>query len=389
MQDPTQERPFQRYDEQSLEELATFRIPTEGDPSFVDRIRTRWKFIEARNRFLEEEGALATIERSTRLSGILWVTGGGGGGWPGRARGVPGLVMSLEHFNRVARTLDAGQPVELEIDVSARFHDDAGPPANVLAEIPGTDRSGEIVLAGAHIDSWHGGTGTTDNAAGVAVIMEAARILTALGVKPRRTIRFALWAGEEQGLIGSRAYVREHIATRPAPEDEDARAMPRHLWPATWPITPKPGHEKYSVYFNLDNGSGRIRGVYAQDNAGVVPIFKAWLEPFADLGATTVTLRGQSSTDHAAFDEVGVPGFQFIQDGLAYISRTWHTDLDTFDHGLREDLMQSATIMASFLYHAAMRPERLPRKPMPEAPRKPKAEPEAPPIETTAAASSG
>jgi hypothetical protein len=388
VQDPTQERPFQRYDALSLEELATFRIPAEADPGFVERIRTRWKFMEARNRFLEEEGALATVERSTRLSGILWVTGGGGGGWPGRARGVPGLVMSVEHFNRVVRTLDAGQPVELELDVSARFHDDAGPPANVLAEIPGTDRSGEIVLAGAHIDSWHGGTGSTDNAAGVAVVMEAARILAALGVKPRRSIRFALWAGEEQGLIGSRAYVREHIATRPTPEDEDARAMPRHLWPATWPITPKPGHSKYSAYFNLDNGSGRIRGIYAQDNAAVVPIFRAWLEPFADLGATTVTLRGQSSTDHFAFDEVGVPGFQFIQDGLAYLSRTWHTDLDTFDHGLREDLMQSATIMASFLYHAAMRPERLPRKPMPEAPPKPKAEPGASPADTTAASSS-
>jgi carboxypeptidase Q len=274
LQDPTQERPFQRHDDKTLEEIASYRIATEPDPNFADRFRMRWQFVDARNRFLEEEGALATVERSTRLSGILWVTGGGGGGWPGRARGVPGLVMSFEHFNRVARTLDAGQPVELEIDVAARFHDDAGPPGNVLAEIPGTDRAGEIVMAGAHIDSWHGGTGTTDNAAGVAVVMEAARILSALGVKPRRTIRFALWAGEEQGLIGSRAYVRNHIATRPAPEDEQARAMPSHLWPPTWPIAPKPGHEKYSVYFNLDNGSGRIRGIYAQDNAGVVPIFR-------------------------------------------------------------------------------------------------------------------
>ena len=382
VQDPTQERPFRRHDAQSLEDLATYRIAAEADANFVERIRTRWTFLDARNRFLAEEGALATIERSTRLSGILWVTGGGGGGWPGRARGVPGLVMSFEHFNRVTRALDAGQTVELEVDVAARFHDD-GPPANVLAEIPGTDRAGEVVMAGAHIDSWHAGTGTTDNGAGVAVVMEAARILSALGVKPRRTIRFALWSGEEQGLIGSRAYVRNHLATRPAPTDPQARAMPPHLWPPTWPIAPKPAHAKYSVYFNLDNGSGRIRGVYAQDNAGVVPIFRAWLEPFADLGANTVTLRGQSGTDHFAFDEVGVPGFQFIQDGLAYMSRTWHTDLDTFDHGLREDLMQSATIMASFLYHAAMRPERLPRKPLPVAPPAPQPEAPAPPAEAT------
>mgnify|MGYP005844289459 CR=1 FL=1 len=377
VKDPTLERPFRRYDAQTLEDLATYRISPEADPNFVDSIRTRWSFTEARNRFLQEEGALATIERSTRLSGILWVTGGGGGGWPERARGVPGLVMSFEHFNRIMRTLEQGQPVELEIDVAARFHDDAGPPANVLAEIPGSDRSGEIVLAGAHLDSWHAATGTTDNAAGVAVVMEAARILTALGVKPKRTIRFALWAGEEQGLIGSRAYVREHIATRPAPEEEALKALPNHLWPATWPITPKPGHARYSAYFNLDNGSGRIRGIYAQDNAAAVPVFRAWLEPFADLGATTVTTRGTRGTDHVSFDEVGVPGFQFIQDGLAYMSRTWHTDLDTFDHGLREDLMQSATIMASFLYHAAIRPERLPRKPLPEAPPKPAVEPAA------------
>jgi hypothetical protein len=366
--EPTEERPFQRHDEESLREIVTFPVTAKEEPTFLERVRGRWAFVDARNRFLEEEGALATVERSVRQAGILWVTGGGGGGWPDRARGVPGLSMSVAHFNRVTRALADGKQVELEIDVAATFHRNETPAGNVIAEIPGTGPGSEIVMAGAHLDSWHTGTGATDNGAGVAVVMEAARILTALGVKPRRTIRFALWNGEEQGMIGSLAYVRDHIATRPPPASAEQRALPEFLWPPTWPIAPKPAHARYSAIFNIDSGSGRIRGIYAQGNAAVVPIFRAWLEPFADLGATVVTLRGETSSDHARFDEVGVPGFMFLQDRLEYLTRTWHTDLDTLDHVSQEDLMQAATIMASFLYHAAMRPERLPRKPLPQAP---------------------
>lgn len=367
--DPTEERPFRRHDEKSLADVEAFRIPGDGDgESWVERARKRWAFAEARNRFLAEEGVLATVEQSTRRHGILWVTGGGGGGWPGRSRGVPGLAMSEEHFGRIGRALDAGREVELEIDVAAAFHPERGPVGNVLAEIPGTDRRDEIVMAGAHLDSWHTGTGATDNGAGVAVVMEAARILKALGVKPRRTIRIALWAGEEQGLLGSRAYAAEHLASRPAPAEPEIAALPDFLWGETWPLAPKPAHAKHSVYFNLDHGSGRIRGVYAQENAAAAEIFRAWLAPFADLGATAVTMRATGSTDHVPFDAVGVPGFQFVQDGLEYMSRTWHTDLDTLEHASREDLMQAATVMASFLYHAAMRDEPFPRKPLPEAP---------------------
>lgn len=379
--DPAQERPYQRHDEASLKEVSAFRIPgeSEADP-WLEHARKQWRFNDQRNRFLQEEGALAMIQKSIRSHGILWVTGGGGRGLADRAPGVPSLAMSEEHYSRIVRALRDKREVELELAVEARFHDD-GPVHNVLADIPGNDRRGEIVMAGAHIDSWHAGTGATDNGAGVAVVMEAARILRALDVKPRRSIRFALWTGEEQGLLGSKAYVERHLASRPPPEDPTLRELPDWFWGDTWPISPLTGHARHSVYFNLDNGSGRIRGVYAQENSAAVPIFRAWLEPFADLGASVVTLRNTGGTDHVSFDRVGLPGFQFVQDGLAYMTRTWHTDLDTLDHVSREDLMQAATIMASFLYHAAMRPERFPRKPMPlpPLPRKSEAEADAEP----------
>jgi Zn-dependent M28 family amino/carboxypeptidase len=196
--------------------------------------------------------------------------------------------------------------------------------------------------------------------------MEAVRILQALGVRPRRTIRIALWSGEEQGLLGSSAYVAEHFATQELNESEEQRALPARLRDRVGRPAPKPDHAGLSAYFNVDNGSGRIRGIYAQENAGVVPIFEAWLRPFHDLGADTVTMRNTHSTDHIPFDAVGLPGFQFIQDDLDYTSRTHHTHLDVYDYAHREDLMQASVVMASFLYHAAIRDERLPRKPIPE-----------------------
>jgi hypothetical protein len=387
--DPSEERPYKRYDEAGLRDIATYPVAAQAEPTFLDRTRGRWAFLDARNRFLVEEGALATVERSVRPAGIVWVTGGGGGGWPGRSRGVPGLSMSVDHFDRIARALEDGKRVELEVEVAANFHRGDTPVGNVFAEIPGTGRDGEIVMASAHLDSWHTGTGATDNGAGVAVVMEAARILAALGVKPRRTIRFALWSGEEQGTIGSYTYVRNNVATRPPPESADQRALPEFLWPPTWPITPKAAHARYSAVFNLDSGSGRIRGIHAQGNAAVAPIFRAWLEPFADLGATVVTLRSEPASDHARFDDVGVPGFMFLQDELEYRTRTWHTDLDTLNHVSREDLMQAATIMASFLYHAAVRPDRLPRKPLPQAPHSSPPAPAPAPAPTSATRASG
>jgi carboxypeptidase Q len=361
--DEPEDPPFSRFSNEGLGEVGEFEIPKEP-ADWRQRGVERWRRRRALNEFLEKEKALATVEASSRRNGILRVTGGGS--WePGESVGVPALVMAAEHYNQLLRLLDHGLPVEIEIDVAAKYTDDDLQAYNTVAEIPGADKKDEIVMAGAHLDSWHAGTGATDNAAGSAVVMEAARILKTLGVKPRRTLRFALWTGEEQGYFGSLAYVKQHFATRPENRDPQQQELPERLRTETWPLQLKPEHARLAAYFNLDNGSGRIRGIYAEENAAVRPIFAAWLAPFADLGAGTVTLRPTDATDHVPFDHVGLPAFQFIQDELDYRPRTHHTNLDTYDHLKREDLMQASVIMAAFLYDAAMRPEPLPRKPLP------------------------
>jgi Zn-dependent M28 family amino/carboxypeptidase len=276
-------------------------------------------------------------------------------------------VLSAEHFNRIGRLLDMKKDVELEIEVRAQFHDEDPMAYNTVAEIPGTDKKAEIVLLGAHLDSWHTGTGATDNAAGSAVCMEALRILKALDVKPRRTIRIGLWTGEEQGLLGSHAYVAEHFGSRPEPSPEE-RDMPSRLRGVTGPLTLKPDHRRLSVYFNLDNGTGKVRGIYLQQNAAAHPIFEAWLKPFADLGATTLSMRNTRGTDHLSFEDVGLPGFQFIQDRGDYQTRTHHTNWDVYDRIQREDMLQASVIMAGFAYNAAMRDAMFPRKAMPKDP---------------------
>lgn len=349
-----------------LRKLTRFEIPED-----TNRVESRKRGLErARlrrqlNEFLVEEKVLATLSVSSRGWGVVRATRGGSYE-PGQSAGVPALVLAPETYNPLLRLVEKGQEVELEIEVEARFHDEDRKAYNTVAEIPGTDRGGEIVLAGAHLDSWHGGAGATDNATGSAVVMEAMRILKALNVKPRRTIRVALWSGEEQALLGSGAYVTEHFGSWSGPEDPEFRSLlPRNYWGGEGKLSLLPGHAKLSAYFNLDNGSGRIRGVYAQGNAAIRPIFEAWLAPFHDLGADTVTLRGTDNTDHESFLDVGLPGFQFIQDELDYSARTHHSNLDVYDHVDREALMQSSVVLASFLYHAAMRPERLPRGPLP------------------------
>ncbi len=366
---------FNRYSEAELRQLAEFGSGDDGRrprrPRDREAALRRARFERVRREFLAAEKVLATVEASAREGALVRVAGGGSR-HPGENPGVTALVMAAEHYNRLARLLDRGTPVELEIDVRARFLDDDAMAANTVAEIPGGDRRAEVVMLGAHLDSWHGGTGATDNAAGAAVVMEAARILRALEVRPRRTIRVALWTGEEQGLLGARAYVREHFASRPEPTDPAERSLPSYLRRNTGPLTLQPDHARLSAYFNIDNGTGRIRGVYTQQNAAAVPIFEAWLRPFADLGATTVSNRSTGSTDHVPFDAVGLPGFQFIQDDADYSTRTHHTNLDLYDRVQREDLVQAATILASFAYHAAMRDERFPRKAPPrESPPEP------------------
>ncbi|MFQ5738656.1 MAG: M20/M25/M40 family metallo-hydrolase [Acidobacteriota bacterium] len=314
--------------------------------------RKRRAFRKKINDFLRQEGAALILEPSRGEDGTVFVSRGGSQK-PDEDPVLPSVVVAVEHHSRLVRLLDKGVPVELEIDVRTQFYDEDQQGYNVVAEILGTDPmlKEELVMLGGHLDSWHAATGTTDNAAGVSVAMEAVRILEALHIQPRRTIRIALWSGEEQGLLGSRAYVKNHFAD-----------------PKTMEL--QPDHEKLSAYFNLDNGTGKIRGVYLQGNDAARPIFKAYLEPFQDLGASTLTIRNTGGTDHLAFDAVGLPGFQFIQDWIDYSTRTHHSNMDFYDHAVAGDLMQASAIMASFVYHTAMRDEKLPRKPLPQ-PEKP------------------
>jgi hypothetical protein len=375
--------PFKRYDDGELADLARFDIG-EAEGRDFSAFRARRRFQRDLAEFLTSEKVLAAVDESDRDGGIVRVAGAGSRE-KDESPGVPSLVMSAEHYNRVLRLVQKKQDVELEIDVKVTWHDEDQDGYNTLGEIPGTSATGEVVMAGAHLDSWHSGTGATDNAAGSAVVMEAMRILKAVDVKPRRTIRAALWSGEEQGLLGSRGYVEQHFGARS--DAEEARKS-KDMRRPRGPLTLKPEHAKLSAYFNIDNGTGKLRGIYAQENAAVVPIFRAWLEPLADLGATTVTSRDTGSTDHVPFDEVGLPGFQFIQDQADYSTRTHHTNVDVYDRLQKEDLMQASVVLATFLYQAATREEPLPRKaltprelgpqpsPSPEASPDPEADPE-------------
>ena len=362
-----------RFTPEKLAELAAFSV--NSGPSAADRQvrRERFRLRGQVRRFLVEEKALASIEVSPLPWGLIRVMGGG----PykeGDDPAVTGLVMAAEPYNRLVRLLDAGQRVELAIDVQARTWDDDPMAYNTIAEIPGSEPRGEVVMTGAHLDSWHAGTGATDNAAGCAVAMEAVRILSALHLAPRRTIRVALWTGEEEGLLGSAAYVSRHFASRPEPAGGTG-GLPSFMVEPQGPLTIQPEHAKLSAYFNVDNGSGRVRGITAQENAAVQPIFTAWLAPLADLGATTVSQRSVGATDHVSFDRVGLPGFQFIQDGLDYMGHTHHTNADVYDHLDADDLVQASVVLASFLYDAASRPGMLPRKPLPASAPAPAAPP--------------
>lgn len=344
---------LKRLDEKELEEEARFQVSGRGAER-IARFRARRKFQAALHKFLVEEQPLCTIEGSDRWPGVVRVQSGGSRE-KDEPRGVPMLVLAAEHYNRLARLLARPMEVELELDVRVSFHDQDPLAYNTLAEIPGSDPRKEVVLMGAHLDSWHAGTGSNDNGAGSAVVMEAGRILASLGQKPKRTIRVGLWSGEEQGLLGSRAYVAQHYATRPDATDDE---------PDKGELKLKPEHKQLAGYFNIDAGAGRVRGVYLQENVAARPIFQAWIEPLADLGVSTITNNRDFSTDHVPFDWAGLPAFNMMQDGLDYESLTHHTHLDTFDHAKREDLMQASVVMAWLAWQAANRPEPLPRKPL-------------------------
>jgi hypothetical protein len=374
-----QDKPLsQRYDEKGLEEVAGYAVPGAAPPRFNrEEYLKRRELAKAARKFFAEEKVSAVLSEGSHDGGTLGVQEGGS--WKtSEPEGVPWVVLTAEHFGRVSRLLEREVPVELEIDVRDRFLNGDPTAWNTVAEIPGTEKKGEVVMLGAHLDSWHGGTGATDNGAGSVAAMEAVRILETLGVKPRRTIRIALWSGEEQGLLGSRAYVAEHFGSFPYTPEELEK--PSFLRKPSGPLSVKPEHAKLAGYFNLDNGTGKVRGIYAEENAGVVPIFESWISPLRDLGVTTVTMNDTSGTDHVSFDTVGLPGFQFIQDEIEYESRTHHTNMDVYERLQKSDLMQASVVMAVFVWQAANRDASLPRKPLPrwEPEKKEKAREETP-----------
>ena len=287
---------------------------------------------------------------------------------------LPQIVVANEHYNRIVRMLQAGEQVKMEVNIGVEWQDADPMGYNTIAEIPGSDPTlkDEVVMLGGHMDSWHAGTGATDNGAGVAVAMEAMRIIQTLDLKPKRTIRIGLWTGEEQGLLGSAAYVAQHFGKlEPGNPGVVPPGTPNSQPAAPPKLVTAPEYEKFDAYFNLDNGTGKIRGVYLQGNEAVRPLFRQWLMSFRDKpgenvwSANTLTISNTGGTDHLSFDRIGLPGFQFIQDEIEYDTRTHHSNMDVFDRIQADDLKQAATIMAAFVYLTATRDEKIPRKPMP------------------------
>lgn len=353
-----------RMTDKDFAEAATTPIPKGRDAAMTARM-AGMAFRSKLMAFYADEGVVAVLDRGSDSvmaaggSDLSWQQQHPDGGtiFPGSvsreasAKGVPSITLAVEHYNRMVRVLDKGLPVKIELQVETTFHDEnASTPNgfNTVAELPGTDPAlkDEVVLIGAHFDSHPYGTGATDNATGSAAMMEALRIIKAVGAKPRRTIRIGLWAGEEQGLLGSRAYVKEHLG------DVTTMAL-------------KPEHAKLAAYFNSDNGTGRVRGIWMQGNMAVTPIFERFIEPLKDLGVEHLGPRSVTSTDHLSFDAIGIPAFQVMVDRLEYNSRTHHSNMDTVDRVQREDMVQQATVLAVLAYEASMRDEKLPRKALP------------------------
>ncbi|MGC1451924.1 MAG: M20/M25/M40 family metallo-hydrolase [Candidatus Sulfotelmatobacter sp.] len=362
---PITEAPYKRLGDDDLAKIGEYQIPGERPPFRYADLLKRQQFMKDLNQFFADEKVLAVIDHSRGTAGGGTVFVQSGGSYKvGETTTVPQLTMASEHWTRIARLLQQKKDVTLELNVTNTFYDDDLMQYDTVAEIPGADKKDEIVMLGAHLDSWHAGTGATDNGAGTIVMMEAVRILKALEIKPRRTIRIGLWSGEEQGLLGSQHYVEQHFGSRPPMDDPGMKGMPTLMRREAGPVTVKPEQAKVSAYFNVDNGTGKIRGVYLQENEGVAPIFEAWMLPFKDLGMTTLTMRNTGGTDHLSFDAVGIPGFQFIQDPIEYETRTHHSNMDVYDRLQPDDLKQIAVIVASFVYEAAMRDQMLPRKPI-------------------------
>jgi carboxypeptidase Q len=358
------EAPFQRLSEADIGKLDKYQQPS-FDPAALKQRIERFKFRTNMDAFLAQEGALAWVQMS-RSDGRL-VHGEGYNYQVGKTQKLPGVELAAEDYRKLARLAKVGD-VRVEIDSKVHFEDADHNAYNVFAEIPGTDPKAGYVMAGAHLDSWVAGDGAADNGAGSVMIMEAARILASIQSQPKRTIRFALWAGEEEGLLGSAAYVEKHLATRPPLTDPELAGLPPFFAMDSYPIKTLPEYSELAGYFNIDNGSGKLRGIYAEGNFAVVPMLREWLAPFGSLGANSVVAEPTGGTDHVFLSRIGLPAFQFIQDPLDYESRVHHTDLDVYDHLRIQDMRQASVILASVLLASANSDKPLPHKTLPTQP---------------------
>jgi len=356
---------FRRLEGDDFGRLDEFSQPNH-DPKANDRRLKRVEFTERLDAFLSSEGAIAWVRRARRDGKLLH--GEGYTHRVGRTPKLPGIELAAEDYRRLARLAKTGNAPTISINSDVQFHDDDYNAYNIIAEIPGTDSKAGYVMAGAHFDSWVGGDGAVDNASGNVTVMEAARILSKMKVRPKRSIRFVLWAAEEQGLLGSLAYTEKHLASRP-PAPESANGLARFFgWSDRFPVTKKAGYDDMKAYFNMDNGSGKIRGIYAEGNSAASPILSKWLSPFKSMGASRVVAGPTGSTDHVFMQQIGLPAYQFIQDPLDYFARLHHTNVDTLDHLRPADLRQASVVLSGLLLQAANSEKMIPLQPLPTKP---------------------
>jgi hypothetical protein len=361
----TKDAVFKRYTEADIAAFDSYDIPHFDPETAKPDPNAPRQFQRKLSEFLKSEGAIAMVKMTYR-DGKL-VHGEGYDYQPGKILALPTLDMAQEDYRRLVRLSITGAAPEMELNVNASFDDKNLKASNVIAEIPGSDPKAGYVMAGGHFDSWIAGDGATDNGAGSVAVIEAARLIMKLGIKPKRTIRIALWGGEEQGLLGSRAYIEQHLVSRPMEKGLDGLEA-YDQWRNAWPITPRPEYRELKAYFNMDNGSGRFHGIFAEGNIGAVPLLTQWLSPFKSMGAGHVVAKKTGGTDHVFMQAVGLPGYQFIQDPLDYGSRIHHSSLDTLDHMRGDDMRQASVVMAGMLWEAANSDKELPREPLPTRP---------------------
>jgi hypothetical protein len=375
---PDPSNPLEHYEQAKLEHFRSYPLDgNEGDshvlpndPALWEKVFGEMAFLEKVGHFFADEHAIAVL-RSGGSGGALHDDTGSSLGWfvyrPEHKQAIPSASIASEVFGRMHRLVSHGVPVSVRLNIATKFYGEHEPGSNVIGEISGTDPAlkDQVVMLGGHLDPWIAGTGATDDGAGSIIALEAMRILRALNIQPRRTIRVALWGGEEQGIFGSAGYVSSHFGVRSYSTKPEEQVVPEFVRQQAGPVTIKPEHAKLDAYFNTDNGGGKFLGIFTEGNAAVASIFQQWAVPISDLGFTTVTLRHTGSTDHVSFDQVGLPGFQFIQDPRDYETRSAHTNLDTYERLSEADLKQTAVIMAIFVYNTAQREAMLPRKPLP------------------------